>query len=77
MDQDRILWSIQDGFQNQKPSEFQVNRKLKYTKREDGIDGNDVRAAPSCQGRTSSLNGTLVATPNDGLKKKDLSILSV
>lgn len=67
---DRISLSIQDGSPSQKLCEFQVNRKLRYTKIENGMDGNDVHATPCCQDRISFLNSTLVATPDNGLKKQ-------
>jgi hypothetical protein len=34
------------------------------------MEGYDVSAAQSCQGGTSSLNGTLVVTTDGGLKKQ-------
>jgi hypothetical protein len=47
-----------------------VNWELRYTEREEGMEKNDVCAAPSCQGVTSSLNSTLVVRPDGGLKKQ-------
>jgi hypothetical protein len=66
---DRISSSIQDGSPSQKLCEFQVNRKLRYTKIENGMDGDDLHATPCCQGRISFWNSTLVTTPDNDLKK--------
>jgi len=52
----------------QKFIEFQANRKLRYTERDKGMEGNDMCAALSCQGRTR-FEPHHVVTPDGGLKK--------
>jgi hypothetical protein len=46
-----------------------VNRKLTYTEREEGMEGNDMCAALSCLGRTR-FEPHHVVTPDGGLKKQ-------